>query len=88
MPLDPLPVIQECSESKDASALSPSSILSTTQEENVYFTANIVGKGMGVVASSDIAPGQLIMEEGPLFSVALTPSGDLPGKVLLKPKQP
>ena len=82
MPLHPLPVIQECSEGKDASALSPSSI--TTDEEKVYSIVKIVGKGMGVVASSDISPGQLIMQEGPLLSVALTASGDLPGKVFLK----
>ena len=78
----PLPVIQECSEGKDGSALSQPSI--TTDEEKVYSIVKIVGKGMGVVANSDISPGQLIMQEDPLLSVALTANGDLQGKVFLK----
>ena len=56
------------------------------KEPDVYTIIKISGKGMGMVANTDIPPGKLIIEEKPLFSVPLTASGDLPGRV--RSKQP
>ena len=82
MTLQPLETISE--------SLS-SSHINTSLDDNepdVYTIIKISDKGMGMVANTDIPPGKLIIEEKPLFSVPLTASGDLPGRVRSKqPKQ-
>ena len=59
---------------------------SDDDEPEVYTIIKISGKGMGMVANTDIPPGKLIIEEKPLLSVPLTASGDLPGRVRLNPQ--
>ena len=75
MTLQPLSTIRE--------STSSTSNISMSGEEvsDIYSITKIVGKGMGVVANTDIPPGRLIVEEKPLLNVPLTPSGDLPGRV-------
>ena len=75
MTLQPLETISE--------SLSSSHIatMSKDDEPEVYTIIRISGKGMGMVANTDIPPGKLIIEEKPLLSVPLTASGDLPGRV-------
>ena len=77
MTLRPLETISE--------SLSSSHIatISDDDEPEVYTIIKISGKGMGMVANTDIPPGKLIIEEKPLLSVPLTASGDLPGRVRL-----
>ena len=77
MTLQPLETISE--------SLSSSHIatISDDDEPDVYTIIKISGKGMGMVANTDIPPGKLIIEEKPLLSVPLTASGDLPGRVRL-----
>ena len=77
MTLQPLETISE--------SLSSSHIatISDDDEPEVYTIIKISGKGMGMVANTDIPPGKLIIEEKPLLSVPLTASGDLPGRVRL-----
>ena len=77
MTLQPLETISE--------SLSSSHIatISDDYEPKVYTLIKISGKGMGMVANTDIPPGKLIIEEKPLLSVPLTASGDLPGRVRL-----
>ena len=62
-----------------------SSHIDTTKDDEpeVYLITRIIGKGMGVVANIDIPPGKLIIDEKPLINVPLTPSGDLPGRVMM-----
>ena len=50
-------------------------------EPEPFMIIKISGKGMGMVANTDIPPGRLILEEKPLLSVPLTAAGDLPGRV-------
>ena len=50
-------------------------------EPEPFAIIKISGKGMGMVANTDIPPGRLILEEKPLLSVPLTAAGDLPGRV-------
>ena len=76
MTLQPLATIRESTSSSQISTIDD-------DEQNVYSVIKINGKGLGVVANKDIDPGKLILEEKPLFSVPLTASGDLPGKVLI-----
>ena len=77
MTLQPLSTIRE-------SASSPSHIDTAGEEQQeVYSVMKISGEGMGVVANTAIPPGRLIIEEKPLLNVPLTPSGDLPGRVIL-----
>ena len=77
MTLQPLETISE--------SLSSSHIatISDDDEPEVYTIIKISGKGMGMIANTDIPPGKLIIEEKPLLSVPLTASGDLPGRVRL-----
>ena len=76
MTLQPLATICECGSSSQISTIDE-------EEQHVYSVIRINGKGLGLVANTDIDPGKLILEEKPLFSVPLTASGDLPGKVLI-----
>ena len=46
---------------------------------NRFKVCRIPSKGLGLVATDDIPPGQLILQESPLVSVKLDSSGDLEG---------
>ena len=81
MTLRPLETIRESVSS------SPISVTINDAEQSLYTIIKIKGKGLGIVANNDIPPGRLIIEEEPLFSVPLTASGDLPGRVNVQPKQ-
>lgn len=76
MTLRPLETIRESVSS------SPISVGINDAEQSLYTIIKIKGKGLGIVANNDIPPGRLIIEEKPLFSVPLTASGDLPGRVM------
>ena len=75
MTLQPLETISESLSSSHIATISDES------QPEVYTIIKISGKGMGMVANTDIPPGKLIIEEKPLLSVPLTASGDLPGRV-------
>ena len=76
MTLRPLETIRESVSS------SPISVSINDAEQSLYNIIKMKGKGLGIVANNDIPPGRLIIEEKPLFSVPLTASGDLPGRVM------
>ena len=76
MTLQPLATIRECASSAQISPIDD-------EEQNLYSVLKINRKGLGIVVNKDISPGRLILEERPLFSVPLTASGDLPGKVMI-----
>ena len=76
MTLRPLETIRE------SVSASPISVSISDVEQSLYTIIKIKGKGLGIVANNDIPPGRLIIEEKPLFSVPLTASGDLPGRVM------
>ena len=47
----------------------------------LHRVASMPGKGVGCVATSDIAAGTCLMRERPLVSLALSEAGDLHGQL-------
>ena len=76
MTLQPLATICESTSSSNIGT-------HTDEEPQVYLVTRITGKGTGMVANIDIPPGKKIIDEKPLISIPLTPSGDLPGRVMI-----
>lgn len=54
---------------QDLCAMSTDSIVQEEVEQSIYELKEIAGKGFGAIALRDISPGELLMEEKPLFSI-------------------
>lgn len=52
--------------------------------DSIYEVRAISGKGIGMVASKDVKPGQVIVEETPLITLSLSNDGDLVGKIIVR----
>ena len=64
------PRLTEISASIDSTSDSKSILESIESSEELYSLTEIPGKGFGAIALRDIMPGELIMEEKPLFSIS------------------
>jgi hypothetical protein len=50
----------------------------------VYKVGPVSGKGIGMIATTDINAGQIIVEETPLITLNLSKDGDLVGRFIVR----